>query len=189
MKFRYYLRGAGVGIIVSTIILMIIFNQYKPTMSSEEIKKEAEKLGMVMKDESSKEDEFIQQEGDNQQGDTTEGENNEQSEDEGGTPSDGTGCEQPEDEGSKNPDETASEEGQNQTGHESGQTVVLVIERGDTSSVVSEKLEALGLVEDAEDFDHWLCVTLGKGENIYCGTFEIAMGATYEEIAEKILFD
>ena len=37
MKLKYYLRGAGIGIIVSTFIFSIAFAFYKPILSDEEI--------------------------------------------------------------------------------------------------------------------------------------------------------
>ena len=37
MKLKYYLRGLGIGIIVTTILLMIAFALHKPTMSDADI--------------------------------------------------------------------------------------------------------------------------------------------------------
>ena len=51
MKIKYYLRGMGIGIIVTTLILMISFSQYKNDISDEEIIVRAKKLGMVMKED------------------------------------------------------------------------------------------------------------------------------------------
>ena len=51
MRLKYYLRGAGVGILVTTVILTIAFAVYKPSMSDEEIIKEATKLGMTFEEE------------------------------------------------------------------------------------------------------------------------------------------
>ncbi len=47
MKLKYYLRGAGIGVIIATLVFSIAYAFYKPTMSDEEIIKEATKLGMV----------------------------------------------------------------------------------------------------------------------------------------------
>ncbi len=44
MKIKYYLRGLGTGILFATIIMFI---SYSYRMSDSQIKKEAEKLGMV----------------------------------------------------------------------------------------------------------------------------------------------
>ena len=62
MKLKYYLRGAGVGVIVTTLIFTIAIAFGEPTMSKEDIMREAEKLGMVSQEkagesgESKKED-------------------------------------------------------------------------------------------------------------------------------------
>ena len=50
MKLKYYLRGLGIGIIVTTILLMIAFALHKPTMSDADIIARAKQLGMVMPD-------------------------------------------------------------------------------------------------------------------------------------------
>jgi hypothetical protein len=48
MKLKYYLRGLGIGIITTTIILAISFRGYEPALSDEEIMVRAVDLGMVM---------------------------------------------------------------------------------------------------------------------------------------------
>lgn len=58
MKLKYYLRGAGIGIIISTFIFSISLLFYQPSMSEADIKKEAEKLGMVVQETKLKENEF-----------------------------------------------------------------------------------------------------------------------------------
>ena len=44
MRFKYYLRGAGIGVILTTLIFAV----YKPTLSDDEIMQKAEALGMEM---------------------------------------------------------------------------------------------------------------------------------------------
>ena len=51
MKLKYYLRGLGIGIIVTTIILMIAYSGNKTEPTDAEIIARAEKLGMVMKED------------------------------------------------------------------------------------------------------------------------------------------
>lgn len=46
MKFKYYLRGVGIGVIVTTLLFTIAFALYKPTLSDAEIIKKAQALGM-----------------------------------------------------------------------------------------------------------------------------------------------
>lgn len=51
MKLKYYLRGLGIGIIITTIVLMIVYSGHKTEMTDAEIIQKAEALGMVMKEE------------------------------------------------------------------------------------------------------------------------------------------
>ena len=52
MKLKYYMRGLGIGIILSATILSISFHaSSKPQLSDEEIMKRAEELGMVRAEE------------------------------------------------------------------------------------------------------------------------------------------
>lgn len=186
MKFRYYLRGAGVGIIVTTIILAIAFSNNKPTMSADEIIKEAEKLGMIMPEESDKEDEMIPDD-ESESG----GENGTPEGDGGQDDSEGNaGTENPDDSGAVS-GEVSGDQGQQdetqQTQPDAGTTVVILkVEDGDSSRMVSEKLLELGLITDAKDFDKWLCQVKGLGSFIRTGEHEIPLGATYEEIAAII---
>lgn len=50
MKFKYYLRGLGIGILISTIILSVSFAMKKNDLSDDEIIARAKELGMVMED-------------------------------------------------------------------------------------------------------------------------------------------
>ncbi len=49
MKFKYYLRGAGIGIMVSTVILSVAF-LFQDNMSDAEVIQRAMELGMVMEE-------------------------------------------------------------------------------------------------------------------------------------------
>ena len=47
MKLKYYLRGLGLGIIFTSIILAVAYSQNKGLMTDSEVKKRASELGMV----------------------------------------------------------------------------------------------------------------------------------------------
>jgi hypothetical protein len=47
MKVKYYLRGMGVGILITTLIFAVSYAIQKPKMSDEEIIAAAKQLGMV----------------------------------------------------------------------------------------------------------------------------------------------
>ena len=51
MRFKYYLRGAGIGVIAATLILSIAF-LFHDNISDEEVIRRAMKLGMVMQENS-----------------------------------------------------------------------------------------------------------------------------------------
>ncbi|MCM1118253.1 MAG: hypothetical protein NC543_02690, partial [bacterium] len=67
----------------------------------------------------------------------------------------------------------------------SGDMVTLVISRGESSITVSKNLQELGLVEDYKAYDRFLCDN-GYDHSISTGSYEIPIGATYEEIAQII---
>lgn len=185
MKFRYYLRGAGVGVLVSTVILMIAFSKYKPQMSADDIIKEAKKLGMVMseyKDGYVKDDDMTQSD-DEPSVESGDEQNQDGTEENGGENGSGETSQNPNDNGTQSGESSENENGGNSTERT---YVVLVIASGDTSEVVSQKLLTLGVIEDKDDFNKWLCITKGLGSKIICGTFEVPKDATYDEIAEII---
>ena len=51
MKLKYYLRGLGIGIIITTLVLMIAYSGHKTELTDEEIIARAEALGMVMEED------------------------------------------------------------------------------------------------------------------------------------------
>lgn len=66
-----------------------------------------------------------------------------------------------------------------------GETVTLVINRGESSMTVSKNLQVLGLVEDYKAYDRFLCDN-GYDHSISTGTYEIPVDATDEDIARII---
>lgn len=63
---------------------------------------------------------------------------------------------------------------------------VITVENGDAARHVSEKLLAVGLIEDPEDFRIYLS-NMGYASKIMNGTYEIPLGSTYEEICNYII--
>jgi hypothetical protein len=57
MKLKYYMRGLGMGIVLTTLILTI--GKSKETLSDEEIMKRAAELGMVLDEEEDRFDELL----------------------------------------------------------------------------------------------------------------------------------
>lgn len=67
----------------------------------------------------------------------------------------------------------------------SGDTVTIVVEKGNGSDTVARKLAGAGLISDAAAYDKWLCQN-GYDRYIAAGTHQIPKNATQEQIA-KIL--
>lgn len=166
MKFKYYLRGAGVGILVTAIILSIAFSRIKPTLSADEIRKEALKLGMV--EESSLDDKKDESNVnvDEEEAAKEEEDSNKDSE------SDNEDVDEPSDEKET---EDADE----------GEIIVFEVKAGEFSDVVSKNLKKLGFIKSAKKYNKWL-MKHGYDNLIQPGKYEIKMGASYKEIAEII---
>ena len=174
MKLKYYLRGLGIGILVTTVILSLA-GVGRKDMTDEEVVKRAKELGMVestlLSDlpDQTKTDEVRPTEPEiSLQPETSEPEES------ASTPETPVAPEEtpvsPED---GNPDIPA------------GETVTLVIGRGESSTTVSKNLKKAGIVEDAAAFDRFLCNN-GYDKKIITGTYEIPYGASEEEIAKII---
>lgn len=181
MKLKYYLRGLGIGILVTTVILSLA-GVGRKNMTDEEVVKRAKELGMVestlLSDlpDQTKTDEVRPTEPEiSLQPETSEPEES------ASTP------ETPEapEETPVAPEETpvSPEDGNPDT--PAGETVTLVIGRGESSTTVSKNLKKAGIVEDAASFDRFLCNN-GYDKKIITGTYEIPYGASEEEIAKII---
>lgn len=206
MKLKYYLRGLGIGILVTTVILSLA-GVGRKNMTDEEVVKRAKELGMVestlLSDlpDQTKTDEVRPTEPETSlQPETSEPEAGPEPEESASTPETPEAPEEttttpetpaaPEEttttpETPVAPEETpvSPEDGNPDT--PAGETVTLVIGRGESSTTVSKNLKKAGIVEDAAAFDRFLCNN-GYDKKIITGTYEIPYGASEEEIAKII---
>lgn len=206
MKLKYYLRGLGIGILVTTVILSLA-GVGRKNMTDEEVVKRAKELGMaestLLSDlpDQTKTDEVRPTEPETSlQPETSEPEAGPEPEEPASTPETPAAPEEttttpetpaaPEEttttqETPAAPEETpvSTEDGNPDT--PPGETVTLVIGRGESSTTVSKNLKKAGIVEDAAAFDRFLCNN-GYDKKIITGTYEIPYGASEEEIAKII---
>ena len=82
-------------------------------------------------------------------------------------------------------DTSAGQNGGGETVPNDNSYAVLVVERGNSSDVVARRLESLGVISDAVDFDKYL-VNNGYAGRISVGTFQIQYGSDYDLIARTI---
>lgn len=210
MKLKYYLRGLGIGILITTVILSLAGIGRK-NMTDEEVVKRAKELGMVestllsdlpdqtkaeevrpteletSEPETSPEPETSEQENsaEPEAGPepeiSAEPETGPEPEETASTPETPAAPE----ETSVAPEETPVSPENGNPDTPAGETVILVIGRGESSTTVSKNLQKAGIVEDAAAFDRFLCNN-GYDKKIITGTYEIPYGASEEEIAKII---
>lgn len=189
MKLKYYLRGLGIGIIVTTIILVSCFSMQKPKMTDAQIMEKAAQLGMIMPEQNSaviaetettepeeKEKKNEQQiaAGELQQETETQTEVSKEQDTESRTEV------QKEQETEAAENSTASENAENaeQTQQE---PFTLVVNRGDVCRTMCENLAANGVIDDSEGLRKYLS-EVGYASFISAGTYQIPYHASYEEI-------
>lgn len=173
MKLKYYLRGLGIGILVTAAILIIVYHT-KGSMSDSQIMKRAAQLGMVMA--STEEDTLFAQ---TTQVNTTIEETGTISVEETTTVVETTeavteaSTEKPTEAPTKAPTEPADAE------------AVLTISPGMYSESVSAELVRLGIITNQKEFNSYL-VNNGYAERIQTGDFKIKADMSYDEIARII---
>lgn len=194
MKLKYYLRGLGIGILVTTVILSLA-GVGRKNMTDEEVVKRAKELGMVestlLSDlpDQTKTDEVRPTEPEiSLQPETSEPEAGPESEESASTPETPEAPEETPEAPKETPvapEETPVSPEDGNPDIPAGETVTLVIGRGESSTTVSKNLKRAGIVEDAAAFDRFLCNN-GYDKKIITGTYEIPYGASEEEIAKII---
>ena len=191
MKLKYYLRGLGIGVLVSVIIMTVAFGNRKP-MTDEEIKARAKELGMIEnsvladmnKDDTQAAEDVKEPEDTQDTEDVKEPEDTQDTED----------VKEPEDtqdtEDVKEPEDTQDTEDEEDQKPQAPEkpnegTITITVVSGDNSWTVSKRMEEAGLIESAKDFDTHLC-RYGYDKKISVGSYKIPVTATHEEMA-KIL--
>ena len=187
MKLKYYLRGLGIGIIVTAVIMSIAGNDSKEKLSDAEIRARAAQLGMV--EESgllSELDETKEPEATKAPEATKEPEATKAPE----------ATKEPEatkvPEATKEPEKEKEPEEKPQatvkpTTKPSVQMVDFMINPGESSYTICKHLKEKGLIASAEDFDTYLC-DKGLDKKLQAGSFEIPENAEPEEIAKILTF-
>ena len=185
MKLKYQMRGLGIGMIV-TALLMGVATGEKIPLSDAEIRARAIELGMVESDSLRLTDLQNVQPSSSPAGTQPSGEDAEP-EETGDASGDGDG---PEEENTPETGDGSGEEDNPESGEETGEegstgVITFVIEPGMDSYSISRMIAEAGLVEDAGSFDNYL-YELGASRYIRAGTYEIPAGTDMEEIAKII---
>lgn len=215
MKLRYYLRGLGIGIVITAFLMGFTKGSAKETLSDDEIIARAEKLGMVQSSVLSSDLNHEEQgedgvtvsyntvldepdiaalpdsAGADQTGDAA-GVVDTEATDKTADAADTVDSEKVADaagdsEGStKASDTDAADNSTKATDTTGAATITVTINSGDGSDTVARRLTELGVITDAGDFDRYLCQN-GYDKKLATGNHEINAGAGYQEIAEILI--
>lgn len=190
-KIKYYLRGLGTGIIITTLVMSIAFatRGKSGSNSSDELLKN-EGTGKVTSEssteESSKEKKTTKKENSKKETtkkETTKKETTKKETTEKTTKKETTTGEVTTEEVTT--EEAATQEPTTKKSQASGETVEISIYSGMTSEELCENLKQAGIIEDANDFN-WYLNDNGYIRRIQVGTFTINKGDDYYAIAQKI---
>lgn len=199
MKLKYYLRGLGIGIAVTAVIMGIALPQKKTVMTDQEIRARALELGMsddsavlaqALKEENQKPEvssNSVSEDGIIQQEETVEPPAEEPADEPLGELIDEP-LAQPAEELTEKPAEEPAEKPAVEPADEPVSTDeirVFTVNSGDGSYTVARNLKNEGLISDAEAFDQYLCQN-GYDKRIKSGNHEIKAGASEAEIAEAL---
>ena len=190
-KIKYYLRGLGTGIIITTLVMSIAFaTRGKSGSNSRDELLKNEGTGKVTSEssteESSKEKKTTKKENSKKETtkkETTKKETTKKETTEKTTKKETTTEEVTTEEVTT--EEAATQEPTTKKSQSSGETVEISIYSGMTSEEFCENLKQAGIIEDANDFN-WYLNDNGYIRRIQVGTFTINKGDDYYAIAQKI---
>ncbi|MCU6743621.1 hypothetical protein OCV77_03745 [Suilimivivens aceti] len=189
MKLKYYLRGLGIGILVTAVIMGVTQGSRKETLSDREIRERAAALGMVEPGNSLADLEAAETPAATEIPEAAETPAATETPEAAETPA---ATETPEaaetpaateaPAATETPEVTARPT-QKPAEEEEGSSYTFEIQAGDSSYQVAYRLQQAGLVADARDFDNYLC-SKGYDRKLKTGSYEIPETATEEEISE-----
>ena len=181
MKLKYYLRGLGIGILVTAVIMGVTQGSRKETLSDREIRERAAALGMVEPGNSLADLEAAETPAATEIPEAIETPAATETPEAAETPA---ATETPEaTEAPAATPEVTARPTQKPAEEEEGSSYTFEIQAGDSSYQVAYRLQQAGLVADARDFDNYLC-SKGYDRKLKTGSYEIPETATEEEISE-----
>ena len=196
MKFKYYLRGCGLGILVASIVLMVSFHSQNKTMDDTAVVERASELGMIMPETeivSTGADSQLPESG-TQSTDTdfSSNKNQKQNTKDSQNKTDGSSQKDEKDTQMTSDDKTGSgnnkdtESKKKEDKKEESEEITVEIKKGEVCRQLAEELEQIGLVEDAETFRKYM-QQLGYDDRIKVGTYTLKRGMTEKEIADTFV--
>ena len=191
MRLKYYLRGLGLGIIFAVIIMMIGFHDNKQSMSDTEIIEKAKTLGMVEAKNISGTvaDEYNSEKTDSSAANSDASSQKAETEQDSQMQDSQTAQEDTQQEDiqpaadAKQEDTQPAADAKQETvePQDAVTTYTISVTSQDTCRTIAEKLKALNLVDDAEQFRIYMGQK-GADHFIADGEHVIPQGASYDDI-------
>lgn len=194
MRLKYYLRGLGLGIIFAVFIMMVGYRNHGSSMSDSEIIEKAKALGMVETEDTSgmksdkktdnKTDEKSDKKIDTSEPDTTIADTSAAEDTQTGTDNtDADNIAGTADADTTAPSDVAATDSAASDAAQPQQntTFTVTVGSGDTCRMIAERLQAAGIIDDAEKFRAYMGQK-GVDQFIADGNHEIPYGASYDDI-------
>lgn len=192
MKFKYYIRGFGTGVLFATVLLMITL-AVKDNMPSDK-RKQTNSSGNLVIDDVTKQNGTMEPDSTTEQNHTTEPDSTEEpdstTEPDSTAEQNSTTSQQGEssqENASTQATTDSSEQAVPTTEPSSGSEIIftLSITPGMTSNEAADILASYGIVESGYDFNMYLYKN-GYESRLRVGNYQIKAGMSYKEIAEII---
>lgn len=174
MNFKSYLRGLGMGMVITTIILMATFAQNNREPTNAEIVSMARELGMV---ETSA---FLASQNTVADEKETRPEKTEESSEAGTKTSPESGTDEPTEPSAEQHTDEPTEQASDAP--VSGEQIIVEMNNFKQAYVAAELLESVGVVDDSEKFTEYL-VENGYAGSLFNGTYTFTKGMPYEQVA------
>lgn len=185
MRLKYYLRGLGLGIIFAVIIMMIGFHGNKQSMSDTEIIEKAKTLGMVEAKNISGTvaDEYNSEKTGSSAANSDDSSQKAETEQDSQMQDSQTAQEDTQQEDTQQEDTQPAADAKQETvePQDAVTTYTISVTSQDTCRTIAEKLKALNLVDDAEQFRIYMGQK-GADHFIADGEHVIPQGASYDDI-------
>ena len=194
VRFKYYLRGCGLGILVASLVFIVSLHAHGGAMSDEKAMQRASELGMIMPDDTQTQEAETQ---------TTELPVKETNLPDTQRTTQAVTQKVPQNDTQKQTERDNSSE-QNDTSKESEkkaeekkkaqetekeetkkEKVSITIKGGEVCREIAQDLQEKGLVKDAEDFRKYM-QDHNYARYIRVGTFTLEKGMNYSEIAKVL---
>lgn len=189
MKVRWFLRGLGIGIVITALVLCIT---YRNGRKGNDIIRQAKEMGMVFP---KNETEDVSPSGEEPKPDESEGKEQENTPEEAVSGTSVQADEQPDPEADQDTDQKDEQKLKDKLDKSSaditqasqfqGNKKTFVVRSGLLSSSVAREMQEAGIIDDADAFDDYVEKN-GYGRLVRSGKYDIPDGADYETIAKII---